>query len=191
MKATIVEIGPTYRMGNKCDICTGREGRRYDAKFTFDCGSVLKGLACSPCWKKYAPGQVIDLQAVSEHVHLNDDKRVWRSIGQARELFTNRIADDKANLVGEPGGTEYELVQPEVRGRVYRHYGDAPCPWKPAPIPETVTEQLLTILREEWTDSTIASVELHFPMIAAQMREQRAEARAAIARAEAVRPWAT
>ena len=145
MKATIVKIGPTYQMRGECDICKGREGRRYDATFTFDCGGFMKGITCSPCWKKHAPGQVVDLQAISEHVHLNDDKRVWESIGQARQLFTARIAHDQANLVGEPGGTEYELVWPEARARVYRHYGDAPCPWKPAPLPEPVTGQLLAV----------------------------------------------
>jgi hypothetical protein len=145
MKATIVKIGPTYQMRGECDICKGREGRRYDATFTFDCGGTLKGITCSPCWKKHAPGQVVDLQNVGEHVHLNDGKRVYESIGQVRRLFEQHAQD--ARLIGEPGGTEYELVQPEVRARVYRHYGDEPCPWKPAPLPEPVTEQLLTVVK--------------------------------------------
>ena len=146
MKTTIVTIGPGYQFHAECDICKGREGRRYDATFTFDCGGVLKGVACSPCWKKHTAGQVVDLQKVTEHVHLNDDKRVWESLDQARQLFAARVIAARAKLIGEPGGTEYELVWPEDRARVYRHYGDAPCPWKPAPLPEPVTGQLLTAL---------------------------------------------
>jgi hypothetical protein len=145
MKATIVTIGPGYQFHAECDICTGREGRRYDAEFRFDCGGLLKGVACSPCWKKYAPGQVVDLQGVTEHAHLNDDKRVWPSINQAQKVFEGRCYADGADVHGEVGGTEYEAVWPEHRARIYRHYGDEPCPWKPVPIPEPVTGQLLAV----------------------------------------------
>ena len=144
MKATILKIGPTYQFRSQCDICKGREGRLYHASFRFDCGGEFKGLACSPCWAEYGklgPANiVVDLQGVSEHAHLNDDKRVWPSINQAQRVFEGQRYAEGANILGEVAGTEYEVVWPERRARIYRHYGDEPCPWKPSPAAQAGNE---------------------------------------------------